>query len=221
MSIAILNMDKVTAAGIDLNRVSCPHEFLDISYEGAVLDVTERNGYDDSDFYAVVWDETEGRVKSVMYATTRGWTYANGAAIDATLEVQAKASAWYRAEMIAREERKIKSELAAPHVGALVRVVRGRKVPKGFEGRVIGMAKVVNQFTPAPRFRGGWDTREMIATVSNETSTRTVKAEYLEVVVEPERTDAEYETRMSQFRRQIEHHTTNGRSMAYNTGSAC
>ena len=44
-----------------------------------------------SDFYAVVW--TGERLTSVEYATTRGWTYANGATIDATDEVKAAAAA--------------------------------------------------------------------------------------------------------------------------------
>lgn len=222
MAIGILNGNKVIAAGLDFNKDCYSDAFracIDTSYEGCVLDMTERNGYDDSDFYAVVWDEAEGCVKSIMYATTRGPTYSNGANIDATDEVKAKAAAWYRAQLIEREERKIRAELAAAHVGALVRVVRGRKVPKGFEGRVLSLAKVVNPFTPAPRFRGGWDTREMIATVSSESSTRTVKAEYLEVVAEPERTEAEFERRMAEFRYMIQRHETNGRSMAYNTGS--
>lgn len=224
MSIKILNMTKVHEAGIDLNRESYSDKCaacLDVTYEGAVLDMTERNGYDDSDFYAVVWDEAEGRVKSIQYATTRGWTYCNGASIDATPEVQEKAAAWYRAELIAREERNIRAELAAPHVGALVRVIRGRKVPKGFEGRVLSLAKVVNPYTPAPRFKGGWDTREMVATISNDTNTRTVKAEYLEVVPNPEYVEFEAARRLAEFKTKIERHTTNGRSTAYNTGCAC
>lgn len=62
-----------------------------VSYEGAVLETYERNGSWDSDFYAIVWDEAEGRVRTIEYASTRGWTYHNGANVDATPEVEAKA----------------------------------------------------------------------------------------------------------------------------------
>lgn len=79
-------------------RCSGPFEalYMQISYEGCVLETRERNLYDDSDFYALVWDETEQRVKSVEYATTRGWTYPNHADVDATPEVRAKAEAYYK-----------------------------------------------------------------------------------------------------------------------------
>jgi hypothetical protein len=63
------------------------------TYAGAVLDTYERNGYDDSDFYAIVWDDPTQSIKTVEYATTRGWTYANSAKVDATAEVTAKAKA--------------------------------------------------------------------------------------------------------------------------------
>lgn len=63
------------------------------TYEGAVLRLRERNGYDDSDFLADVWDAETGKVRTVQYATTRGWTYHNGASIDATHDVIEKAVA--------------------------------------------------------------------------------------------------------------------------------
>lgn len=58
------------------------------AYEGAVLALYERNGYDDSDFYAIVWDAATSSVKSVCYGSTAYWTYHNGASVDATPEVQ-------------------------------------------------------------------------------------------------------------------------------------
>lgn len=110
----------------------------EVSYEGAVLTTRERNWRDDSDFYALVWDG--GRVKEVTYATTRAWTYKNGASVDATPEVQRAARKW-----IARN--------AFPHALAALRELRsrgacqinrgdevfawkGRKVKPGTVGRV-------------------------------------------------------------------------------------
>lgn len=58
---------------------------------GLVLDIYEHNGYDDSDFYALVWNEKEQKIDHVEYATTRGWSYPCNAWIDATPEVIEKA----------------------------------------------------------------------------------------------------------------------------------
>ncbi|SFO66239.1 hypothetical protein SAMN05216207_11642 [Pseudonocardia ammonioxydans] len=56
------------------------------SYVGAVLATYEANGYDDSDFLAVVWDGDQ--VTTCEYASTRGWTYHNHATTDATSQAQ-------------------------------------------------------------------------------------------------------------------------------------
>ena len=118
----------------------CTHE---TTFEGAVLETRERNGYDDSDFYAVVWDEAEGKVRTVEYASTRFWTYHNGAKVDATDEAKAKAAAWiveHRGPLYARYAVE-DAEAAARELvkGCRARVVKGRKVPVGTEGVVIWM----------------------------------------------------------------------------------
>lgn len=67
-------------------------------FVGCVLDTREHNYYNDSDFVAVVWDPRQGRVRRIMYATTRaacdGW-----AEIDATPETLAQVHEWNRIEM--------------------------------------------------------------------------------------------------------------------------
>ncbi len=68
--------------------------FMQVSWIGCVLETRERNYHDDSDFYALVWDDSEQRVRSIDYATTRGWTYPNSATVDATPEILAKVEAW-------------------------------------------------------------------------------------------------------------------------------
>lgn len=95
-----------------------------VEYEGAVLDTFERNGYDDSDFFAIVWDGE--KVTSVEYATTRGWTYPNTATVDATDEVRAKATDWFRARAREREERLDRAAAETPAVGKKVRVTKAR-----------------------------------------------------------------------------------------------
>lgn len=98
--------------------------YMEESYVGAVLDDSgERNGYDDSDFYATVWNATEGRPMTVTYATTRGWTYPNSARADATPEVLAAYEAWKvaRAARLAaeREAARLAAEAAAAEAAKL------------------------------------------------------------------------------------------------------
>lgn len=112
------------------------HEIrMQITFSGAVLQKYERNGYDDSDFYAIVWNGSE--IEHVEYATTRGWTYPNGAKVDATPEVLAQVetyllkikrhSLWNCAE----------KELSKIEVGKSIEIVKGRKVAKGITGTII------------------------------------------------------------------------------------
>lgn len=68
-------------------------------YEGCVLQTRERNWRDDSDFEALVWDESRSKLKWVGYSTTRCWTYLNSATVDATPEVIEKAQKFLEAEI--------------------------------------------------------------------------------------------------------------------------
>lgn len=52
-------------------------EHYEITWTGRVLRLSEHNYYDDSDFFALVWDDDAGKPREVGYATTRGWTYKN------------------------------------------------------------------------------------------------------------------------------------------------
>jgi hypothetical protein len=116
-----------------------------ISHEGLVLSLGEYNGYDDSDFYAVVWNEEKGNTERVVYASTRGWTYPNGAAVDATEEVQAKYAA--RCEKITAELRAARAEREAktPARGKkakTTRNVRGKSaIEAGIEGEIFWVGK--------------------------------------------------------------------------------
>lgn len=135
MAITMCKGDFTSTEG---NPTGCTHE---TSFEGAVLETRERNGYDDSDFYAIVWDEAQGKVRTVEYASTRFWTYHNGATVDATDEAKAKAAAWM-AETYSKlfgDWAVEDAEGAAREVvkGCRARVVKGRKVPVGTEGVVI------------------------------------------------------------------------------------
>lgn len=65
------------------------------SHVGLCLYEYENNGYDDSDFFMVVWNEEKQAPESILFASTRGWTYpCYASSPDATEEVKAKYKAW-------------------------------------------------------------------------------------------------------------------------------
>lgn len=71
------------------------------THQGLVLSLSEANGYDDSDFYAHVWNPQTGKAERILYASTRGWTYDCCAGVDATAEVRAAYNA-----LVAYEQRR-------------------------------------------------------------------------------------------------------------------
>lgn len=128
------------------------------TFAGAVLDVWERNGYDDSDFFAAVWNDAEGRIEQVQYATTRGWTYNNSAAIDATPEVLEKAEAY----LAGRIEQLLTSahiaDAADPTPGKRVRSTTSRGKNVGVVGEV--MRREPNRYRSY--YRGGYNDPDSI-----------------------------------------------------------
>ncbi len=114
-----------------------------VTYEGRTLADRERNYSDDSDWYAVVWDD--GELREVGYRTTRGaGTDGNYAVVDPTPEVLEEVRAWAAETEYARLRaaevaawRRDAADALVPRPGATVRVVRGRRVPLGAEGEVI------------------------------------------------------------------------------------
>ena len=107
-------------------------------YVGCVLETFERNGMEDSDFMAVVWDEQAQCVKTIQYATTRAWTYCNGAVVDATPDVVEKALRYEIARAIPQYIANDRESAATPAKGRICRVVKGRKIAKDEIVTVIG-----------------------------------------------------------------------------------
>jgi hypothetical protein len=130
------------------------------SYVGCVLMTYERNGYDDSDFYAVVYDEATDSLKHVEYATTRGYTYDCGATVDATDEVKAKAREVLRRLTLTDLLDNAAMEAKTPEKGKRVRVTKGRKVPLGTEGTVVwkGVDQYANNRLHKTHYRVGLKT---------------------------------------------------------------
>lgn len=116
-------------------------------YVGCVLDTFEHNGYHDSDFYAVCWDEELGKVVTVEYDTTRCGGCGR-ADIDATEEVLAKVYRHYKNYCRDRFDSR-DNEILAKKVekGCTAVVIRGRKIAKGTVGKVFWIGTCYNGYT--------------------------------------------------------------------------
>lgn len=137
-----------TPLGQLIEGTSRPHALvLYITHEGLCIKEREDNGRDDSDFFMTLWDWEAMAPYEVQFATTRGWCYpCLGSRADATGDVLAAYSEWMTRQMSearafseAGKARAIIDGVNAPHKGATVVVKRGRKVPKGTTGVVLGL----------------------------------------------------------------------------------
>lgn len=129
--------------------------YMKESYKGLVLSTGEHNYYDDSDFYALVWDAEKVCPVEIGYATTRAWTYPNSATVDKTPEIWAAYMAYLDAELAKKAKAVAELEAKRVAVGKVVKVVKGRKVALGTVGKVFWMKEM--DFTP--RYRNGWKTQ--------------------------------------------------------------
>lgn len=130
--------------------------FIHHRFTGLVVDDRERNFYDDSDFYAVVWDAEKGEPFTVEWGTTRFPTigYGYGCAVDATPEVAAA-----YADYLARKSRWHNAEAdylrrTRPRHGVNVTLIRdlhprGKPaVPKGTTGDVFWVGPGFRKHSP-------------------------------------------------------------------------
>lgn len=117
-------------------------------FEGRVVAVRERNGYNDSDFYALTAVDTEDGVKFEwkQYGTTR-FPFMLQVGVNATAEVEAEYAKQYEAARAKFEAECQEYEAATVAKGKQVTVVAGRKVPKGKQGEVRWVG--VDKYAPA------------------------------------------------------------------------
>ena len=109
-------------------------EYTTIAHVGTTLSTYEVNGYHDSDWYAVVYNEQTGKLDHVEFATTRFPCNAE-CKVDATPEIAQKALKVMTEQilkgLIARKEK----ELSAVNVGSQVLISKGRTA-KGKTGEI-------------------------------------------------------------------------------------
>lgn len=132
----------------------------DVQYEGCVLDTYEHNGYHDSDFYAVCWDQKKKTIVDIEYDTTRcgggGW-----AKVDATDEIIREAYRWYKTigrGIFDKEENPRQAKVIRK--GDTVKVIRGRKIPKNTVGTIFWLGKTYNGYSHREEERVGIELAE-------------------------------------------------------------
>src|ERR1039457_4315059 len=97
--------------------------YIETTYQGMVLAIGEHNHYDDSDFYAIVWDAEKGEAKEIEYASTRGWSYPNSAVVDAGSDVQEAHLAYLSKRAADLKAVEVALEDKTPGMGKRVKVV--------------------------------------------------------------------------------------------------
>jgi hypothetical protein len=116
-----------------------------ITYEGCVLGEYERNMSDDSDFYAVVWDEEAKCVSHEEWGSTR-FACSSGCVVDATEETKMKA---YRYCLSWATQEALNISAAEAHrfqIGKEVRVIKAVKRASDFRNNVPqGMTGIITQ----------------------------------------------------------------------------
>ena len=124
-------------------------------YEGCVLDWYEHNGYDDSDWYAICWNEEKQTIDKVLFDTTR-CACSGRAEIDATPEVLRKVyHYWKTLGKSLFDGRTNRMQAMKIHVGDTVRVIAGRKFKKGSVGKVFWCGACRNPYSGCTEERIG------------------------------------------------------------------
>lgn len=119
----------------------------EITYEGCVISLGEHNYYQDSDFYAIVWDPELKCTREVEYATTRAGCDGYHAWVDFDKEKYGKEYDYYQRKMQFHGEadsmfllRSMSPIMGAyPDKGKRVEVCKGRKVPIGTQGIIFSV----------------------------------------------------------------------------------
>lgn len=106
------------------------------THQGCVIDEFERNGYNDSDFFAVVWDFTQGCPTNIQFATTRAWTYSNTCIVDATEEVKQLYRIWKEKTKLVWKEYDEQCKPFIPSKGQTAKSLTTKGQAKGLSGTI-------------------------------------------------------------------------------------
>lgn len=140
MAITMCLDTKTCTSEIKNSSQACPSPT--VTHIGRVVRLRERNGYHDSDFYALVWHgvDAEHPVEEICYGSTSSWTYHNHASVDASPEIMAEYKTWeaerWQAAYAARVEAERLQAEREPSKGKHVRSLTTRGKNVGVEGVV-------------------------------------------------------------------------------------
>lgn len=129
--------EEMPASGRNLREIEAGASkmFTYETHHGLCIRDYERNGYNDSDWYMVVWNPEKGEPETIEFASTRGWSYpCYASSPDATPEIRAAYDAWEAEAERKYRELEAEREARTPKCGKTLKVVRGRKVPIGTTG---------------------------------------------------------------------------------------
>ena len=132
---AITMQCNATDAGAKPMTVHGNQIYVRTTHQGLVLKTYERNGYDDSDFIAAVWNPETNSIDHICYATTRGWSYGNYADADAAPEIVAAARQYLNKKEAAAREMWNALNGQIPNIGSTVRVDVSKGKNVRFNGR--------------------------------------------------------------------------------------
>jgi hypothetical protein len=104
-------------------------------HTGLVVAVREENGYNDSDWYATVYDEEKDTFFEVLVGTTRCY-FLGGHEIDASDEIKQKWNDLMKKQAREREAAYYLAKRMKVGEGKTVEFVKGRKIPIGTKGVV-------------------------------------------------------------------------------------
>ena len=97
-----------------------------VSHVGSTLYTYERNGYDDSDWYAVVYNQGTDTLEHVEFATTRHHCEGNRAVVDALPEIAEAAHKLMTEENFKALVEREKANRQQVQISSKVKVVKGR-----------------------------------------------------------------------------------------------
>lgn len=169
----------------------------EVSYTGAVLGLFECNGYDDSDFYAIVWDEPTQSIKKVEYRSTRH-AGSGKATVDAIPGFLIPAERILRDRYIDKMTRETEREARRPDMGRVVKSLTTRGKHKG----AVGVVKWIG--TDAYRSYPGRPVYRVGIQVDGETKLRYLPLDRVEVAnPEPVNADEIAEIAKRKARRRV------------------
>lgn len=134
-----LNVRKHEREGLAYDGTPLSPMYTVTRFVGATLAEYERNGYHDSDFYAIVYNAETDAIETIEYATTRAYCGPSSAHADATPDVIDRAAEVVRRQALATWHKMNNRQRYNLAKGRLVEVVAGRKIKKGTRARVINV----------------------------------------------------------------------------------